>query len=286
MKANFTKLIFLALLFISANVSQAQNFQGKAFYMSKTSVDMSNFGRPDMPEDRKKQMQERLKSMFEKNYELTFNQTESIYKEEETLETPGQGGGGGRFGMMSSSFTGGPLYKNVKTKDLLQEQEFFGKQFLVKDELPKYEWKMTGETKKIGQYTCFQATATIQSKSVGFEDFRPPRRDEEESEETESEIGTPKEIKIVAWYTMQIPINQGPGEYWGLPGLILEVNAGKTTILCSKIVMNPEEKTTIKVPKKGKEVTKEEYNEIVKKKTEELRNNFRNRRNGPGGGRR
>ena len=85
------------------------------------------------------------------------------------------------------------------------------------------------------------------------------------------EIEVPTEIEVTAWYTMQIPVNQGPGEYWGLPGLILEVNADKTTILCSKIVLNPEEKEEINVPSKGKEVTREEYSDTVTKKMEEMR---------------
>ena len=84
---------------------------------------------------------------------------------------------------------------------------------------------------------------------------------------------------------MQIPINNGPGEFWGLPGLILEVSSGKTTLLCSKIVMNPTEKGDIKMPVKGKEVTKKEYNTIVKNKTEEMRETFRGRGGRGGRGR-
>ena len=49
----------------------------------------------------------------------------------------------------------------------------------------------------------------------------------------------------------------------GLPGLILEVSAGNTTMLCSKIIMNPAEKAKIKVPEKGEEVSKNEYQEII-----------------------
>jgi GLPGLI family protein len=97
------------------------------------------------------------------------------------------------------------------------------------------------------------------------------------------EFEIPKEQTITAWYTPQIPINQGPGEYWGLPGLILEVNAGRTTILCSKIVMNPDEKEEIKRPSKGKKVTQEEYSEIIKKKMEEMREMFRGRGRDGGG---
>ena len=56
-------------------------------------------------------------------------------------------------------------------------------------------------------------------------------------------------------------------------------------MLCSKIVINPKEKTEIEAPKKGQVVTKREYNEIITKKMEEFRGN-RGRSGGrPGGGR-
>jgi GLPGLI family protein len=70
-----------------------------------------------------------------------------------------------------------------------------------------------------------------------------------------------------------IPVSQGPGDYWGLPGLILEVSVGNTTLLCSKIVMNPKEKIKIEAPDKGKVVTKKEYKEIITGKMQEMRNN-------------
>jgi len=233
-----------------------------------------------LSEQQKKQIMERMKSMLEKTYVLTFTQSESMYKEEEKLESPGQGGGFRM--MMGAAGGGGDLYKNVKDNQVLQEQEFFGKQFLVKDSLPKLEWKMGAETKQIGQYTCFKATAV---KKVDEFDWRSMRRrnDDEEKKEAEKaadtaktkdpmeEIEIPKEIEVTVWYTPQIPVSNGPAEYWGLPGLILEVNADRTTILCSKIVMNPEEKEAIKKPSKGKEVSQEEYNKIVKEKVEEMR---------------
>ena len=46
------------------------------------------------------------------------------------------------------------------------------------------------------------------------------------------------------------PVGHGPSEYWGLPGLILEVSAGETTMLCSKIIINPVEAIEIEAPKK------------------------------------
>lgn len=282
-----------AILLIVTNLVSAQDFQGVATYQSKTTVDFGGgFGGRQLSEEQKKQIEERMKSFLEKTYKLTFNKFESIYKEEDKLDTPGGGGGGFRMGFMAN-FSGGPEYKNVKQNQFMQEQEFFGKQFLVKDSLPKLEWKMESESKQIGQYLCFKATAMKKVEDTDFMNFRRRNRPENEEKKegdvakdsTKSsnpmdEIEIPKEIEVTAWYTPQIPVNQGPDEYWGLPGLILEVNAGRTTILCSKIVINPQNKEDIEPLTKGKEVTKEEYSDIVKKKMEEMRENFGGRNRG------
>src|SRR5690554_7793127 len=97
-------------------------------------------------------------------------------------------------------------------------------------------------------------------------------------------IEIPEEIEVTAWFTPQIPVSNGPGEYAGLPGLILELNVYRTTLLRSKIVMNPKSAEKIEPPTKGKKVSREEYITIVKEKTEELRENFQNRGGRRGGG--
>lgn len=297
MKLQHLKIISLISACFISSILFAQDFQGKAYYQSKTSMDLGEWGGRDMSPDQKKRMEERMKSFLEKVYVLTFNREESIYKEDEKLEAPGGGSRG--FGGFGSSFTGGTKYKNVKSKAVLQEQEFFGKQFLIQDELKTLEWKMGTETKMIGQYTCFKATAT---KSVDEMDWRSMRRrgnddaDDKKKKEKDSiktadmadgksnaimsEIEVPKTIEVVAWYTPQIPVNQGPDDYWGLPGLILEVNADRTVILCTKIILNPEQKETIDQPKKGEVVTQAEYTEITTKKMEEMREMYGGRNRG------
>jgi GLPGLI family protein len=187
---------------------------------------------------------------------------------------------------------GGTYYKNVKDKSYTVDKEFMGKEFLVKDTLTNYKWNMEGETREIGGYTCYKATTVIPASKTDFRNFRPKREDDkkeddkkesDKKEETKTEEGKdkktnfmddfdlPKEITITAWYTMDIPVSQGPEGYWGLPGLILEVNDGKTIILCSKIVLNSKDKVEIKAPKNGKEIGQKEYDETVIKKMEELR---------------
>lgn len=301
MKNPLLKLTTLLLCCFCAISFAQQDFQGKAYYMSKTTMDLDEWGGREMSPEQRKRIEERMKTMLEKEFVLTFNKEESVYKEEERLEAPGQGRGWGSF---SSSFTGGPKYKNVKSKELLQDREFFGKQFLIKDELKGLEWKMGTETKQIGNYTCFKATAIKTVDEFDWRSMRPRRgrdrdankkekKEGEASEDSEkkddndplSEVETPKTVEVVAWYTPQIPINQGPDDYWGLPGLILEVSADRTTILCTKIVMNPEEKEEIEKPEKGDEVTQAEYNEIITKKMQEMREMYGGRGGRGGRGR-
>ncbi|PHK25603.1 hypothetical protein VF13_42465, partial [Nostoc linckia z16] len=69
--------------------------------------------------------------------------------------------------------------------------------------------------------------------------------------------------------------------YWGLPGLILEVNDGRTAILCTKVILNPKEKAEIKAPTSGEKVTQAKFDEIVTKKAQEMREMFM-RNGGPG----
>ena len=274
-------LLFFGLIYTN---SQAQkDFQGMAVYESKTS--MADFkvrmeGNKSITPDMQKMMEERMKKMFEKTFILNFDKSASIYKEEEKLDATPQGGGGMRM-MSSMTGGGGTFYKNVKDKAYTVDKEFMGKEFLVKDSLANLKWKMEAETRVIGGYTCYKATAVKAASKTDFRNFRP-KREEETKKETDKPaeekktnfmdaVEMPKEITITAWYTPEIPVNQGPEGYWGLPGLILEVNDGKTIILCSKVVLNPKDKVEIKSVTKGKVVTQKEYDETVIKKMEEFR---------------
>ncbi len=285
------KLLVTYLLLVATLSSFAQkSFQGKATYQSKTTFDMKRFNNRKMSAERKKRILQRMKSMLEKTYTLDFNKSASVYQEEAKLATPGTPGMG-RFGGMMSSFSGGLRYKNTKDKVFLESKEFFGKKFLISEVLKQPQWELGTETKKIGNYTCYKATMVKKLDKFDFRSFRrsSKKKDEIKKDSTKTsvtkEIEIPKEVIITAWYTPQIPVSNGPEEFWGLPGLILEINQDKTTVLCTEIVLNPAEKVAIKAPKKGEKVTREEYNKIVKKKVTEMRDMFMNRRRGSRNGR-
>ena len=287
------KKIFLAVLGLSTFIATAQkDFQGMAVYESKTSTAdfAKNFeGNKDITPEMKSQIMERMKKMFEKTFVLNFDKSSSIYKEEEKLDAPGQNGGGRMMASLMGG--GGTYYKNVKEKQYTVDKEVFGKEFLIKDSLPNLKWVLSEESKKIGDYTCFKATAVKEASKSDFRNYRKKDEKKKEAVKTEEikkdenastekkdekktnffdEIDLPKEITVTAWYCPEIPVNQGPDEYWGLPGLIMEVNDGKTVIMCSKLVMNVKDKMEIKAPTGGDKVTQKEFDDIMIKKMKEM----------------
>ena len=133
----------------------------------------------------------------------------------------------------------------------------------------------------IGRPSTYSSmVTTVQDrKYVELKDKEGETKKDSTAISVSEDIQIPKQIEVTAWYAPQIPVSQGPGDFWGLPGLILEVNTDKTTVLCSKIIMNPKEKVDIEAPKKGAIVTRSEYNETVKKKMEEMRSMYGGRKN-------
>lgn len=269
MKQTFT----LLLLFFSLVTFSQKGFQGKAVYMSKTTLDMSSWGN-QMSEQRKKQMKERMKSFLEKTYTLNFDQSASEFKENAKLAAPG--GGGRRFGGSGQ----GVIYKNTKEGKVIEYKEFFGKKFLITNNAKQPQWELGTETKKIGKYTCYKATIKANDDFDWRSMMRRNRNNKKKDSTKTEEKSKAKASLITAWYTPEIPVSTGPDEYWGLPGLILEINKGKTTTLCTEIVLNPTEKVEIKAPKKGEKVTRKEYNAIIKKKMEEMQDRFKGRGRG------
>lgn len=293
MTSKYTRIFSILFIGLFTIASYAQEIKGVVTYQTKTTVDISRFSRngEQMTEQRKKQIMERMKNFLEKEYTLSFTKDESFYKEEAKLEapTPGQGGGRGGFG---GGFTQGGIYKSVSGNAYSQENNMFGKVFLIKDTINNLEWELVKESKMIGQYPVFKAVATRDIEQNLFSRLGRRRRNTQTEKDTlntanSEEKPEPKTETITAWYTPMIPASHGPGEFGGLPGLILELNTGNTTILCTKVVLNPQEEIVIEVPEKGKEVTREEYQKIVDEKAKEMSERYGggNRRQGGGRGR-
>ncbi len=259
---------FLVLNIGMCTSAMAQDFTGLATYKSAMKMEFTTDS-TEISTEQHDEIQASLMNAMQKDYELSFTRTESNWKELEGLEkgpAPGSGlvinivgMGGGADGL---------LYKNTKDKKKLETTDAFGKLFLISGELKAYDWEMTSDTKQIGKYTCYKAIAKREVTEIHISEVNGEK---EGKEEKRTQV-------ITAWYAPEIPVSHGPDNYWGLPGLILEVGNGNRILVCNKVVLNPQEVVEIEIPSKGKKVTAQEYETIMKEQTEKMNKMYREER--------
>ena len=263
------RIRFLLLSFLMTVSIFAQDFSGRAIYRThrKSSIKLDSTTMASSP-GIQEQLEAQMRKMFQKTYTLDFTKSKSVYKEVQELDAPKVPSSNGVMIMVQgSNGSNDVLYKNIAENRMSNKKELMGKVFLIRDKLVAYDWELMGETKNIGNYTCYKAKFEIEE-----EDIQINMIDGEVKEEKVT-----KKRTLVAWYTPEVPVSNGPGDYGGLPGLILEVNDGNQTIVCSEIVLNPKEVKEIKEPTKGKVVTREEFSKISFEKTKEMMNRYRSR---------
>ncbi len=89
---------------------------------------------------------------------------------------------------------GSIFYKNFKKKQLIVREIVWMQPYLTSEpKLPELKWTIQEETKKISNFDCQKAIITFRGRHY------------------------------TAWFTAQIPSNDGPWKFYGLPGLILEI---------------------------------------------------------------
>ena len=268
MKAIFTIITTLTLFF--GTTINAQNFTGKAIYRtSKKSTLKFGKDQDGVTDKMQEELKKHLQKMNQKTFILEFDRKTSTYKEEVSLASPKSkiGGVGVFVTSLGSSGSTSIYYKDIREKRFVNQTEIQGKRFLVKDKLLEINWELSSETKNIGTYTCYKATYSKEVDNVEIS-IKDGETVEDKSKET---------IVTTAWYTPQVPVSNGPGNYQGLPGLILEINDGKKTIVCAEIILNSSQKSKIEEPKKGKVVSQKKYIKIQKQKKDEMMEKFKGR---------
>ncbi len=267
---SITHNLILCFILINATVFAQQNFTGEAIYTGEVKkrnvkMDSSKLTSNLAMNSLLSAFNKKINAGFKETYVLKFDEANSIYQKEEKLEALGQEGT--RFNS-DIGFSGEKLYKNIKEDRYSVENDLYGKIFIIKDKLENHNWKLTKETKTIGNYTCYKATKIIKRlvrDNNNYLSFSVNKKDVDKKFKTK-EI----EVTVIAWYTTQIPVSTGPAVYHGLPGLILEVENDRQLITCNKITLNPKRKIKIKEPRKGTKVNQAEFDEIQKKKQKEV----------------
>lgn len=210
-----------------------------------------------MPKEMMDEMKKRIQEPQEAT--LTICGDQSSYKTVEKISNDQQSGGRGPGGRGMMRFGGNDnIYKDISTKIYMKEVNMMSKTYTVKDSLPAFDWKITRESRTIMGNEARKATL-----------------------EKDGKITT-------AWFTTKIPAKNGPENYWGLPGLILEIESeveqgpvkGKKIITISNI-KTLDDKKAIEMPKAKstiKEADLEKIQQEQRQRFEEMRNQGVNRR--------
>lgn len=149
-------------------------------------------------------------------------------------------------------------FTDLQEMKIAQKRDFLGKTFLIKDEVKELKWKILPEQKMIGKYVCQKAILQIDTTELDAN--------------TSSRWMRRMKGDVVAWFTPQIMVSAGPNEFGQLPGLILEMELGSPYNLIRAMVINLEPHAEpLTAPTDGKVVTRDEFQEIVRVKMEEMR---------------
>lgn len=126
-------------------------------------------------------------------------------------------------------------YKDFSISNYRVYSEKNNNEIYISDNLPTYEWELENESKIISGYNCKKATTikNILNKSQ----------------------------YITAWYCEDISINDGPMDFNGLPGFIIQIEIDDKTILkFEKIKIISNTSTEILLPEiTTKPITIKEY---------------------------
>jgi GLPGLI family protein len=271
-KSTFLVFILSLVYTYAQNTTGIVTYEEFMSFGNELNFEESDTGKKELgiDADFKRQLIEQLKKPQQRQFTLLFDNHLSKFQAVEKVENDIPKEGIVIRVEKGNSF--GYKIKNIKEGWYIELTDIFSKEFTIKDDLEKINWTITDETKNIGDYLCIKATRNIPVNEEEREKYQ-------EDLENYNKKGTglfkpiePKERVIIAWFTPQIPIGHGPEEFYGLPGLILEVKDKNITYLASKIQLNPKDKISIKMPNIKKAITKKEFDKIQKDKFDSMKN--------------
>lgn len=233
----------VSLFLATITLASAQDIKGIATYEVIKDLGSMAIGADGVSPAMKAQTTEMLRKKARKTFSLHFNKNEASWQDLTNNE-------------------GASKYRNINENSYLEALAIFGEYFLIKDKLTALDWVLTNETKVIGDYTAKKAVTTRSWQRVS----QGPNTSKGKKP---SEIVT-EQLEVEAWYITELSVSHGPDNYWGLPGLILELNDGKSTYRCIQVALGPNAGVEINKPSKGKEVSLEEYSTIIREQRSSL----------------
>lgn len=174
---------------------------------------------------------------------LLFNPDASLQKNAPREENEDEfAGDGRRMRFRMGRPADDSRFTDFETGQVVERRDFMGRTFLITDEPEPLAWRLTSESAVFLGYTSHKAVA---------------KRDT---------------VDVEAWFTPEIPVPAGPAQYGGLPGLILVLteDGGRRSFVAKDVALAALPADALAPPTEGREVTREEFDAIVKEKMEEM----------------
>lgn len=106
------------------------------------------------------------------------------------------------YSLKSDNSFNAEIYKKLNRKEFLKYEKIVDFPFRIKYQLDMSNWKLHSEKKVILEKKCSKATVAFGGR------------------------------EWVAWYTTELPFNDGPYKFYNLPGLILEIHSVDNQFHC------------------------------------------------------
>lgn len=254
---------------LSAPVSTKE---GKVVYERVTRMTNMRFGGGpnggNLPPEVQAQLDQMPKTRTD-HFELLFTPQHSLYQFIPNAADESGGNqtisGGGVMIQMRSVNANEVTYVDFAKGTRTDQREIMEKNFVVADTLTRLQWKLSDETKPILNFTARKATATST--------MQRPRMTMENGEMKREMINDT--IRVVAWYTTDVPVPAGPAYSGQLPGLILELDVNNGQTITKAVEFSPKVSANkIKEPNDGKRLTAAEFSKEREKMMEEMRKNM------------
>lgn len=252
--------------------SPAQTKEGKVVYertmrLNNPRIAMGGGG-ANVPPEIQAQLDRMPKSRTDQ-FELLFTPEHSLYQFLPNATDEGGGNqtfaGGGMMIQMRNAGANEVSYVDLAKGTRTDQREIMERNFLVADTLAKLQWKLSEETKTVLNFTAHKATATTVNQR--------PRVTMENGEMKREMVNDT--VKVIAWYTTDVPVPAGPAYAGNLPGLIVELDVNSGQTVTKAIEFSPKVAANkIKEPKDGKKVTTAEFVKERDKMMEEMRRNM------------
>lgn len=258
------KLLLIVGVAISL-FAQAQTKEGKVTYERTMQLTAPRTNGASIPPEIQAQLDKMPRSRTDQ-YELLFTPEHSLYQYLPSANDEGnQGFSGGGLTIQMRGPQGATTYVDFAKSERIDQREVMEKEFVVTDTLTKLQWKLSEETKTVLNFTAHKATATTVNQR--------PRMTMENGQMKREMIADT--VKVIAWYTTQVPVPAGPDYAGQLPGLILELDVNNGRSVTKAIAFAPKvSANTIKAPSDGKKVTAAEFDKERDKILEEMRKNM------------